>query len=141
MTSEENSWRTTTFRQSVVAKIDEAIQRSGMPTTKNSNEMENHVFQKAKTKLCVSLILLTLHLSLQASPPIGQPSPFPSAVFVPHSQPDISPSCNGRPPLPTRHISLLRRSSPDPTYLPPSFTIFRLAKPFPFGGVRPSLST
>nr|CAD7397128.1 unnamed protein product [Timema poppensis] len=50
MTSEENSWRTTTFRQSVVAKIDEAIQRSGMPTTKNSNEMENHVFQKAKTK-------------------------------------------------------------------------------------------
>ncbi|KAK7865739.1 hypothetical protein R5R35_005525 [Gryllus longicercus] len=50
MAQDENSWRTTTFRQSVVAKIDEAIQRSGMPTTKNSMEMENHVFQKAKTK-------------------------------------------------------------------------------------------
>ena len=29
---------------------DEAVTRSGMPTTKNSLEMENHVFQKAKTK-------------------------------------------------------------------------------------------
>ncbi|KAJ9595965.1 hypothetical protein L9F63_012858, partial [Diploptera punctata] len=29
---------------------DEAIQKSGMPTSKNSVEMENHVFQKAKTK-------------------------------------------------------------------------------------------
>lgn len=30
---------------------DEAVQMSGMPTTKNSIEMENHVFQKAKTKV------------------------------------------------------------------------------------------
>ncbi|EFN76247.1 Mediator of RNA polymerase II transcription subunit 15, partial [Harpegnathos saltator] len=30
--------------------IDEAVQVSGMPTTRNSVEMENHVFQKAKTK-------------------------------------------------------------------------------------------
>ncbi|XP_011874018.1 PREDICTED: mediator of RNA polymerase II transcription subunit 15 [Vollenhovia emeryi] len=46
----DDSWKTQNFRQSVVAKIDEAIQVSGMPTTKNSMEMENHVFQKAKTK-------------------------------------------------------------------------------------------
>ncbi|XP_071630221.1 mediator of RNA polymerase II transcription subunit 15-like isoform X1 [Temnothorax longispinosus] len=46
----DDSWKTQHFRQSVVAKIDEAIQVSGMPTTKNSMEMENHVFQKAKTK-------------------------------------------------------------------------------------------
>ncbi|XP_057327713.1 mediator of RNA polymerase II transcription subunit 15-like [Microplitis mediator] len=50
MTTEETSWRTQTFRQSVITKIDEAIQKSGMPTAKNSIEMENHVFQKAKTK-------------------------------------------------------------------------------------------
>ncbi|XP_046996647.1 mediator of RNA polymerase II transcription subunit 15 isoform X2 [Schistocerca americana] len=50
MAGEEGSWRTAAFRQSVVSKIDEAIQRSGMPTAKNSVEMENHVFQKAKTK-------------------------------------------------------------------------------------------
>ncbi|PBC33231.1 mediator of RNA polymerase II transcription subunit 15 isoform X2 [Apis cerana] len=50
MATDENSWRTQSFRQSVIAKIDEAVQMSGMPTAKNSIEMENHVFQKAKTK-------------------------------------------------------------------------------------------
>lgn len=49
MAADEN-WRTTAFRQSVVAKIDEAIRSSGMPTSKNSVEMESHVFQKAKTR-------------------------------------------------------------------------------------------
>ncbi|KAJ8935254.1 hypothetical protein NQ314_012912, partial [Rhamnusium bicolor] len=48
--ADENSWRTNTFRQSVVAKIDEAIRQSGMNTSRNSIEMENHVFQKAKSK-------------------------------------------------------------------------------------------
>ncbi|XP_026469289.1 mediator of RNA polymerase II transcription subunit 15-like isoform X2 [Ctenocephalides felis] len=50
MANEDHSWRTHGFRQSVVAKIDEAIQQSGMPTSKNSAEMENHVFQKAKSR-------------------------------------------------------------------------------------------
>ncbi|KAK9743729.1 hypothetical protein QE152_g8388 [Popillia japonica] len=45
-----DDWRTTTFRQSVVTKIDEAIRQSGQTTSRNSHEMENHVFQKAKTK-------------------------------------------------------------------------------------------
>ncbi|KAK4879653.1 hypothetical protein RN001_007799 [Aquatica leii] len=46
----DDSWRTATFRQSVVSKIDEAIRQSRMPTSRNSMEMESHVFQKAKTK-------------------------------------------------------------------------------------------
>ncbi|XP_060518154.1 mediator of RNA polymerase II transcription subunit 15 isoform X2 [Cylas formicarius] len=46
----DDSWRTPAFRQSVVAKIDEAIRQSGMNTSRNSIEMENHVFQKAKNK-------------------------------------------------------------------------------------------
>ncbi|XP_076654204.1 mediator of RNA polymerase II transcription subunit 15-like [Halictus rubicundus] len=50
MATDENSWRTQSFRQSVIAKIDEAVQMSGMPITRNSIDMENHVFQKAKTK-------------------------------------------------------------------------------------------
>ncbi|XP_012531932.1 mediator of RNA polymerase II transcription subunit 15 [Monomorium pharaonis] len=50
MAADDSQWKTPHFRQSVVAKIDEAIQVSGMPTTKNSIEMENHVFQKAKSK-------------------------------------------------------------------------------------------
>ncbi|XP_055683942.1 mediator of RNA polymerase II transcription subunit 15 isoform X1 [Lutzomyia longipalpis] len=48
--SEDNSWRTPSFRQNVVAKINEAIQSSGMNTTKSSIEMENHVFVKARNK-------------------------------------------------------------------------------------------
>lgn len=31
---------------------------SGMPTAKNSIEMENHVFQKAKTKVCFLKLLI-----------------------------------------------------------------------------------
>ncbi|XP_066143899.1 mediator of RNA polymerase II transcription subunit 15-like [Euwallacea fornicatus] len=46
----DDSWRTPVFRQNVVAKIDEAIRQSGMNTSRNSIEMENHVFQKAKNK-------------------------------------------------------------------------------------------
>ncbi|GAB0095225.1 Mediator of RNA polymerase II transcription subunit 15 [Sergentomyia squamirostris] len=48
--SEDNSWRTPSFRQNVVAKINEAIQSSGMNTSKSGVEMENHVFVKARTK-------------------------------------------------------------------------------------------
>ncbi|KAK6618937.1 hypothetical protein RUM44_003318 [Polyplax serrata] len=50
MAAEDNHWKSAAFRQSVVAKIDDAVARSGMQTSKNSMEMENHVFQKAKTK-------------------------------------------------------------------------------------------
>nr|CAI5841497.1 unnamed protein product [Callosobruchus analis] len=48
--ADENNWRTPAFRQSVVAKIDEAIRSSGMNPSRNSLEMESHVFQKAKNK-------------------------------------------------------------------------------------------
>ena len=47
---DDGSWRTPTFRQRIVTKIDETTRTSGMPTTKNSMEMENYVFQKAKSK-------------------------------------------------------------------------------------------
>ncbi|XP_029720029.1 mediator of RNA polymerase II transcription subunit 15 [Aedes albopictus] len=48
--AEDNSWKTPSFRQSVVNKINEAIQQSGMTSSKNGLEMENHVFQKARNK-------------------------------------------------------------------------------------------
>ncbi|CAH0556823.1 unnamed protein product [Brassicogethes aeneus] len=50
MATEDTSWTTQGFRQSVVAKIDEAIRSSGMNTSRNSIEMENHVYLKAKNK-------------------------------------------------------------------------------------------
>ncbi|XP_029164922.1 mediator of RNA polymerase II transcription subunit 15-like [Nylanderia fulva] len=50
----DDSWKTQSFRQSLIAKMmslnDEAIQMSGMPTPKNSIEIENHLYQKAKSK-------------------------------------------------------------------------------------------
>ncbi|XP_018336602.1 mediator of RNA polymerase II transcription subunit 15 isoform X2 [Agrilus planipennis] len=46
----DDSWRTAAFRQSIVTKIEEVIRQSGMPTSRNSVEMESHVFQKAKTR-------------------------------------------------------------------------------------------
>lgn len=69
MASEDTSWTTSAFRQSVVAKMlvdfviiieeflknflifsDEAIRSSGMNTSRNSMDMENHVYLKAKNK-------------------------------------------------------------------------------------------
>uniref|UniRef100_A0A336LVV1 Mediator of RNA polymerase II transcription subunit 15 n=1 Tax=Culicoides sonorensis TaxID=179676 RepID=A0A336LVV1_CULSO len=47
---QENSWRTPNFRQSVVNKINEAVVQSGMTSAKNSIDMENHVYQKSRTK-------------------------------------------------------------------------------------------
>ncbi|EZA59794.1 hypothetical protein DMN91_008406 [Ooceraea biroi] len=50
MAQDDSSWKTQSFRQSVVAKIDEAVQVCRMPTTRSGIEMENHVFRKAKSK-------------------------------------------------------------------------------------------
>ncbi|VVC93178.1 unnamed protein product [Leptidea sinapis] len=50
MAADDNNWRTQSARQTMVAKIEEVIQRSGMQVARNSSEMENHVFMKAKTR-------------------------------------------------------------------------------------------
>ncbi|XP_013147176.1 PREDICTED: mediator of RNA polymerase II transcription subunit 15 isoform X2 [Papilio polytes] len=46
----DDNWRTSNFRQNVVSKIEDVIQRSGMQVARNSSEMENHVYMKAKTR-------------------------------------------------------------------------------------------
>ncbi|GAB6030305.1 mediator complex subunit Med15 [Chamberlinius hualienensis] len=48
--SRDQSWRTPPFRKKIMVQIDEAIRQSGNPTNRNSAEMENHVFNKAKSK-------------------------------------------------------------------------------------------
>lgn len=46
------------MHNSLNAFIDRDEAMSGMPTTKNSIEMENHVFQKTKgSKVCLKLLL------------------------------------------------------------------------------------
>ncbi|CAO1312125.1 unnamed protein product [Diamesa serratosioi] len=48
--SEDISWRSPSFRQSVVNKINEAIQISGVHSNINGVDMEIRVFSKAKNK-------------------------------------------------------------------------------------------
>uniref|UniRef100_A0A3B1ICR7 Mediator of RNA polymerase II transcription subunit 15 n=1 Tax=Astyanax mexicanus TaxID=7994 RepID=A0A3B1ICR7_ASTMX len=46
----DNDWRSPGFRQKVVAQIEEAMRKAGTAHAKTSNEMENHVFIKAKSR-------------------------------------------------------------------------------------------
>ncbi|XP_026738058.1 mediator of RNA polymerase II transcription subunit 15-like [Trichoplusia ni] len=104
MASEDN-WRTQAFRQSVVSKIEEVIQRSGVQVARNSSEMENHVFMKAKTReeymnMVAKLILHVREMSQskqnQGAPNMqgpnqGQPGPSPQ-VQAPQGQPQQGPN-------------------------------------------------
>ncbi|XP_047544948.1 mediator of RNA polymerase II transcription subunit 15 isoform X1 [Vanessa atalanta] len=78
MGSDDNNWRTQSVRQTVVSKIEEVIQRSGMQVARNSNEMENHVFMKAKNReeymnMVAKLILHVREMS-QSKPNQGAPN-------------------------------------------------------------------
>ncbi|KAK7790159.1 hypothetical protein R5R35_002630 [Gryllus longicercus] len=46
----EYTWKTPAFRKSIIAKFDEAMYRYGRPTSKNSMEMEQLLFEKAKSR-------------------------------------------------------------------------------------------
>ncbi|KAL1428686.1 hypothetical protein MTO96_003032 [Rhipicephalus appendiculatus] len=46
----DQSWRTQPFRQNVRGKIEEAIRQAANPPFRSATEMENHVFQKARSK-------------------------------------------------------------------------------------------
>uniref|UniRef100_A0A3P9JAC4 Mediator of RNA polymerase II transcription subunit 15 n=1 Tax=Oryzias latipes TaxID=8090 RepID=A0A3P9JAC4_ORYLA len=48
----DSDWRSTQFRQKVVAQIDEAMRKAGPGTTthKSGTDMENQVYNKAKTR-------------------------------------------------------------------------------------------
>ncbi|KAG9353942.1 hypothetical protein JZ751_012066 [Albula glossodonta] len=46
----DSEWRSPAFRQKVVAQIEDAMRKAGTPHAKSSNDMENHVFVKAKSR-------------------------------------------------------------------------------------------
>ncbi|KAL0894437.1 hypothetical protein ABMA27_013039 [Loxostege sticticalis] len=77
MASDDNNWRTPSFRQGVVTKIEEVIQRSGMQVARNSSEMENHVFTKAKTReeYMNMVAKLILHVREMSQPKQNQGAP------------------------------------------------------------------
>ncbi|KAM3959124.1 LOW QUALITY PROTEIN: mediator complex subunit 15 [Aphomia sociella] len=73
----EDNWRTPNFRQGVVTKIEDVIQRSGMQVARNSSEMENHVFSKAKTReeYMNMVAKLILHVREMSHPKSNQGAP------------------------------------------------------------------
>lgn len=78
----EDTWKSSTFRQSVVSKLEELIQRAGVQVARNSSEIENHVFLKAKTReeymnMVAKLVVYVRELSkVQAQQ--GQPQQGPN---------------------------------------------------------------
>ncbi|EFX70335.1 hypothetical protein DAPPUDRAFT_228404 [Daphnia pulex] len=46
----KKDWKSSEFRQNVIAKIEGAMWISGNPTTKSACEMENHFFDKSNNK-------------------------------------------------------------------------------------------
>ncbi|KAM4598140.1 uncharacterized protein ACJ7VT_021667 isoform 2-T2 [Polymixia lowei] len=46
----DSDWRSPQFRQRVVKQIEEAMRKAGTAHTKSSNDMENHVYVKAKSR-------------------------------------------------------------------------------------------
>ncbi|VVC93177.1 unnamed protein product [Leptidea sinapis] len=77
MAADDNNWRTQSARQTMVAKIEEVIQRSGMQVARNSSEMENHVFMKAKTReeYMNMIAKLILHVREMSQPKQNQGGP------------------------------------------------------------------
>uniref|UniRef100_A0A8C9XL09 Mediator of RNA polymerase II transcription subunit 15 n=1 Tax=Sander lucioperca TaxID=283035 RepID=A0A8C9XL09_SANLU len=47
---QDSDWRSPQFRQKVVAQIEEAMRKAGTAHTKSSQDMENHVYVKAKSR-------------------------------------------------------------------------------------------
>ncbi|XP_053607525.1 mediator of RNA polymerase II transcription subunit 15 [Plodia interpunctella] len=111
----DDNWRTPNFRQGIVTRIEDVIQRSGMQVARNSSEMENHVFTKAKTReeymnMVAKLILHVREMSQpkqnqgaanMQGPSAGQ-QPAPAASQAP------APAPGGQPGMPTDPINALQ---------------------------------
>ncbi|XP_058794310.1 mediator of RNA polymerase II transcription subunit 15-like isoform X2 [Phymastichus coffea] len=71
MTSEDpNMWKTPTFRQSMIAKIEEEMQKYQISMSKNASDMESHLFMKAKSKdeYLAFIAKLIIHISQSKKP-------------------------------------------------------------------------
>uniref|UniRef100_A0A3B5BFJ9 Mediator of RNA polymerase II transcription subunit 15 n=1 Tax=Stegastes partitus TaxID=144197 RepID=A0A3B5BFJ9_9TELE len=76
----DSDWRSPQFRQKVVAQIEEAMRKAGTANTthKSSNDMENHVYVKAKTREeYLSLVArLIIHFRDIHKKALGGPDPM-----------------------------------------------------------------
>uniref|UniRef100_A0A674BRK5 Mediator of RNA polymerase II transcription subunit 15 n=1 Tax=Salmo trutta TaxID=8032 RepID=A0A674BRK5_SALTR len=72
----DSDWRSPAFRQKVVAQIEEAMRKAGTAHTKSSNDMENHVYVKAKSRVKEYLHSYTCHCTC-VNVHIASPLPDP----------------------------------------------------------------
>ncbi|XP_068605631.1 mediator of RNA polymerase II transcription subunit 15 [Brachionichthys hirsutus] len=74
----DSDWMSPQFRQKVVVQIEEAMRNAGTPHTKTSNDMENHVYVKAKSKdEYLSLVArLIIHFRDIHKKTLGGPDPM-----------------------------------------------------------------
>uniref|UniRef100_A0A3B4UVP0 Mediator of RNA polymerase II transcription subunit 15 n=1 Tax=Seriola dumerili TaxID=41447 RepID=A0A3B4UVP0_SERDU len=74
----DSDWRSPQFRQKVVAQIEEAMRKAGTAHTKSSNDMENHVYVKAKSREeYLSLVArLIIHFRDIHKKSLGGPDPM-----------------------------------------------------------------
>lgn len=78
VTGPDSDWRSPQFRQKVVAQIEEAMRKAGTAHTKSSNDMENHVYVKAKSREeYLSLVArLIIHFRDIHKKTLGGPDPM-----------------------------------------------------------------
>ncbi|KAL4719491.1 hypothetical protein ACJJTC_002122 [Scirpophaga incertulas] len=108
----DDNWRAPSFRQSVVAKIEEVIQKSGMQVARNSSEMENHVFSKAKTReeYMNMVAKLILHVREMSQPKQNQGAPNMQAP----NQGQQGPNPQGQPGQAQQTPNAQSGMQPDP---------------------------
>uniref|UniRef100_A0A7N8Y2H7 Mediator of RNA polymerase II transcription subunit 15 n=1 Tax=Mastacembelus armatus TaxID=205130 RepID=A0A7N8Y2H7_9TELE len=74
----DSDWRSPQFRQNVVAQIEDAMRKAGTAHNKSSNDMENHVYVKAKSREeYLSLVArLIIHFRDIHKKALGGPDPM-----------------------------------------------------------------
>ncbi|XP_054616308.1 mediator of RNA polymerase II transcription subunit 15 isoform X2 [Dunckerocampus dactyliophorus] len=74
----DSDWRSPQFRQKVVSQIEDAMRKAGTGHNKSSNEMENHVYVKAKSREeYLSLVArLIIHYRDIHNKTLGGPDPM-----------------------------------------------------------------
>nr|XP_057904181.1 mediator of RNA polymerase II transcription subunit 15 isoform X2 [Doryrhamphus excisus] len=74
----DSDWRSPQFRQKVVSQIEDAMRKAGSGHNKSSNEMENHVYVKAKSREeYLSLVArLIIHYRDIHNKALGGPDPM-----------------------------------------------------------------
>ncbi|XP_022340671.2 mediator of RNA polymerase II transcription subunit 15-like isoform X3 [Crassostrea virginica] len=87
MAEQAMDWQGQPFRAKVVAQIEDAVRSSTSPMNKSSIEMENHVFQKAKTREEYLALVARLILHVKEINSNRDKSKGPGGMGIPQGMP------------------------------------------------------